>query len=60
MKKVDSEGATTALIILFCAVLIFVGSLVVSKWSMSTTLAYCLLGTYATYVVYTIVAEALK
>ncbi|CBN74651.1 conserved unknown protein [Ectocarpus siliculosus] len=57
---VDSEGATTALIILFCAVLMFVVSLILSRWNMNTKLAYSLLFTYASYVVYTITAEALK
>ncbi|CAM9940354.1 unnamed protein product, partial [Ectocarpus sp. 8 AP-2014] len=57
---VDSEGATTALIILFCAVLMFVISLILSRWNMNTKLAYSLLFTYVSYVVYTITAEALK
>ncbi|CAM9725571.1 unnamed protein product [Ectocarpus sp. 12 AP-2014] len=57
---VDSEGATTALIILFCAVLVFVISLILSRWNMNTKLAYSLLFTYVSYVVYTITAEALK
>lgn len=60
LHKVDPEGATTALIILFCAVMIFLFSLVLSEWTMSMKLASSLLVTYATYVVYTITAEALK
>lgn len=59
-QQVDSDGATTALIILFCAVLIFVGSLIASSWTMNTKLAYCLLTTYAAYVIYTITVEATK
>lgn len=59
-EKVDSEGATTALIILFFAVLIFVASLIASSWSMNTKLAYCLLFTYGVYVIYTIAVEAAK
>ncbi|CAM9310470.1 unnamed protein product, partial [Hapterophycus canaliculatus] len=54
---VDSEGATKALVILFCAVLIFVISLIVNSWSMNTVLAYCLLFTYGAYVLYTILDE---
>lgn len=55
----DKDGATTALIILLCAVMLFVISLILSRWSMNYTLAYSLLTTYVAYVVYTIVAEAL-
>ncbi|CAN0275500.1 unnamed protein product [Pylaiella littoralis] len=58
--EVNSEGATKALIILFCAVMIFLGSLMLSRWTMNMRLAYSLLTTYGTYVVYTITAEALK
>lgn len=59
-QKVDKDGATTALIILFCTVLVFVGSLVLSRWTMNQTLSYCLLATYVAYVIYTITAEALS
>ncbi|CAN0589847.1 unnamed protein product [Laminaria digitata] len=58
--KVDKDGATTALIILLCAVFIFVISLVLSRWNMNKNLAITLLVTYISYVIYTITAEALK
>lgn len=58
--QVDKDGATTALIILFCTVLVFVGSLMLSRWTMNKTLSYTLLGTYVVYVIYTITAEALS
>lgn len=59
LHKVNSEGATTALIILFCAVMIFLASLMLSRWTMNKKLAFCLLTTYVIYAVFTITAEAL-
>ena len=56
--KVDQAGATKSLIILFGAVVMFVGSLIISQWQMNKTLAYTLLITYIIYVIYTIVSAA--
>lgn len=58
LKQVDRDGALTALVILFCTVGVFVGSMAFARWTMNQTLGYCLVALYIVYVLFTIAAEA--
>ena len=55
---VDKDGIITAVIILFCTVLLFVGVLAANKWQMNTTVGVGLFSLYGLYVIYTIVNES--
>ena len=55
---VDKDGIVTAVIILFCTVLMFVCVLAFNKWQMNTSVGVGLFALYGLYVVYTIVKES--
>ena len=54
--EVCSSGITTAVIILFCTVVLFVCSLQLNKWRMNSYIGVMLLILYGLYVIWTIVS----
>ena len=55
---VCKDGIQTAVAILFCTVLLFVGVLAINKWMMNTTVGIGLFALYMVYVIYTIISAA--
>ncbi|GMI08139.1 hypothetical protein TrLO_g14312 [Triparma laevis f. longispina] len=55
---VCKDGIETAVLILFCTVILFVGVLAINKWMMNTTVGIGLFALYALYVIYTIISAA--
>ena len=58
--KVDKDGISEAVIILFCTVFLFLAVLVFNKWKMTPLLGKSLFFLYLCYAGYTIGKEALK
>mmetsp|Transcript_7581 Transcript_7581/g.13658 ORF Transcript_7581/g.13658 Transcript_7581/m.13658 type:complete len:532 (+) Transcript_7581:215-1810(+) len=56
--KVCKDGIETAVLILFCTVILFVGVLAINKWMMNTSVGVGLFALYMCYVLYTIISAA--